>query len=74
MGAVGAADTGAGEEGLKATDPIDQRSARAVVARAPMADAKRLVTVRFTGHGAVVEDDAGGITAGRNDDWAPNRH
>ena len=33
----------------------------AVVARAPMAGAKRLATVRFTGHGAVVEDDAGGV-------------
>lgn len=71
---MGAADTEAGEEGLKAIGPIARRSVRAVVARAPAADAKRRVTVRFTDWGAVVEDYAGGITAGRNDDWAPNRH
>lgn len=65
---MGAADTGAGEESLRAICLIDQRSARAVVASAPMADAKRLVTVRFTDWGAVVEDHARGITAGRNDD------
>jgi len=47
---------------------LTRRSARAVVASAPMADAKRLVTVRFTDWGAVVEDHARGITAGRNDD------
>ena len=70
---MGAADTGAGEEGLKAIGPIARRSVRAVVARAPAADAKRLVTVRFTGHGAVMENHAGGITAGRNDDWTLNR-